>query len=93
METAIDNNDNKGDDLCDAYLQGFHHIFDGNIPEHYQEKLRTIPEDQLTTKKIKSKKRAVKTEVENEADEVTTKKIKVRKRVLKFLLKLKLINK
>jgi len=83
METAIENNDNKGDDVCDAYLQGFHHIFDGVIPEHYQEKLRTIPEDQLTTKKIKSKKRVVKTEVENETDELTTKKIKSKKKGIK----------
>ena len=85
METAIENNDNKGDDLCDAYLQGFHHIFDGVIPEHYQEKLRTIPEDQLTTKKIKSKKKAVKVpvSVETETDEITTKKIKKNKRSVK----------
>jgi hypothetical protein len=62
LNKEIENNDNKGDDLCDAYLQGFHHIFDGNIPEHYQEKLRTIPEDQLTTKKIKSKKKIAKTD-------------------------------
>jgi hypothetical protein len=79
METAIENNNNKGDDFCDAYLQGFHHIFDGIIPEHYQEKLRTIPEDQLTTKKIKSKKRAVKVET----DEVATKKIKRNKKSVK----------
>ncbi len=82
METAIENNDNKGDDLCDAYLQGFHHIFDGNIPEHYQEKLRTIPEDQLTTKKIKSKKKAVKVEVEKDT-EVTTKTNKSKKKGIK----------
>lgn len=56
LNNSIEKNNNKGDDLCDAYLQGFHHIFDGNIPEFYQEKLRNIPEEQLTTKKIKSKK-------------------------------------
>jgi hypothetical protein len=83
METAIENNNNKGDDFCDAYLQGFHHIFDGVIPEHYQEKLRTIPEDQLTTKKIKSKKRAVKVETETEIEGpvIEDKKSKSRKRI------------
>lgn len=50
-------NDNKVDDVCDAYLQGFHHIFEGNIPEHYQEKLKEIPESDLQIKQIKSKKR------------------------------------
>ena len=33
---AIEQNDNKGDDICDSYLQGFHHIFDGEIPQYYQ---------------------------------------------------------
>jgi hypothetical protein len=50
------NNDNKDDDVCDAYLQGFHHIFEGVVPEYYQKKLAEIPESELEIKKIKSKK-------------------------------------
>lgn len=56
LEDVKQKNDGKDDDICDAYLQGFHHIFEGNIPEHYQEKLRNIPESHLEVKKIKSKK-------------------------------------
>jgi hypothetical protein len=57
LKTAVENNDNKGDDICDSFLQGFHHIFDGEIPEYYQKKIRDIPEEQLQIKKIKSKKK------------------------------------
>ena len=57
LKTAVEQNDNKGDDICDSFLQGFHHIFDGEIPEYYQKKIRDIPEEQLQIKKIKSKKR------------------------------------
>jgi len=56
LKKAIEQNDNKGDDICDSYLQGFHHIFDGVIPEYYQKKIQDIPDEQLQTKKIKSKK-------------------------------------
>jgi len=59
LETAIENNNNKGDDLCDAYLQGFHHIFNGEVPEYYREKLEKIPEESLESKKIKSKKNII----------------------------------
>jgi hypothetical protein len=57
LETIKEKNDGKDDDVCDAYLQGFHHIFEGNIPEHYQDKLKKIPESELEVKKIKSKKK------------------------------------
>ena len=57
LKTAVEQNDNKGDDICDSFLQGFHHVFDGEIPEYYQTKIRDIPEEQLQIKKIKSKKR------------------------------------
>jgi hypothetical protein len=60
LNKAVEQNDNKGDDICDSYLQGFHHIFDGEIPEHYQKKIQDIPEDQLQIKKIKSKKKTIK---------------------------------
>ena len=56
LNNAIILNNNKGDDICDSYLQGFHHIFEGDIPEFYQEKIRNIPQDQLNIKQIKSKK-------------------------------------
>ena len=56
LEIIKEKNDGKDDDVCDAYLQGFHHIFEGNIPEHYQDKLKKIPENELEVKKIKSKK-------------------------------------
>ena len=57
LTKAIEKNDNKGDDICDSYLQGFHHIFDGEIPQYYQDKIQSIPEEQLQIKKIKSKNR------------------------------------
>lgn len=57
LEKVRENNDGKDDDVCDAYLQGFHHIFEGNIPEHYQKKLKNINESELEIKKIKSKKK------------------------------------
>jgi hypothetical protein len=57
LTKAIEQNDNKGDDICDSYLQGFHHIFDGEIPQYYQDKIHEIPEDNLQIKKIKSKKK------------------------------------
>ena len=56
LNKAIIENNNKGDDICDSYLQGFHHIFEGDIPEFYQEKIRMIPQTQLDIKQIKSKK-------------------------------------
>jgi hypothetical protein len=56
LNDAIVANNNKGDDICDSYLQGFHHIFEGIIPESYQEKIKSISEDELQIKKIKSKK-------------------------------------
>ena len=80
LEKEIENNNNKADDFCDAYLQGFHHIFDGEIPEHYQEKLRNIPESQLESKKIKSKKKVKKSVIdESVIDEVDNKKINNKK--------------
>ena len=57
MNNAVELNNNKGDDICDSYLQGFHHIFEGDIPEYYQEKIRNIPASDLEIKKIKSKKK------------------------------------
>ena len=57
LDKVKENNDGKDDDVCDAYLQGFHHVFEGNIPEHYQEKIKKIPESELEVKKIKSKKK------------------------------------
>jgi hypothetical protein len=57
LTKAIEQNGNKGDDICDSYLQGFHHIFDGEIPQYYQDKIHEIPEDNLQIKKIKSKKK------------------------------------
>jgi len=56
IDKIKETNNGKDDDVCDAYLQGFHHIFEGNIPEFYQEKLRNIAESELEVKKIKSKK-------------------------------------
>ncbi len=56
LERIKEINNGKYDDVCDAYLQGFHYIFNGEIPEFYQEKLGEIPESKLETKKIKSKK-------------------------------------
>ena len=64
LTNAIIQNNNKGDDICDSYLQGFHHIFNGEIPEYYQQKIQAISEDQLQIKKIKSKKRLIKTNIE-----------------------------
>lgn len=66
LDKVKENNDGKDDDICDAYLQGFHHIFEGNIPEHYQEKLKKIPESELEVKKIKSKKKKNITEILDE---------------------------
>ena len=57
LKKAVDLNNNKGDDICDAFLQGFHHVFNGEIPEYYQKKIQEIPESSLEIKKIKSKKR------------------------------------
>jgi len=69
LKKAVEQNDNKGDDICDSFLQGFHHVFDGEIPEYYQKKILDIPEEQLQIKKIKSKKRlnTSKTESTNES--------------------------
>jgi hypothetical protein len=57
LKKAVEQNDNKGDDICDSFLQGFHHIFNGEIPEYYQQKIQNIPESSLEIKKIKSKKK------------------------------------
>ena len=59
LKKAVDQNDNKSDDICDSYLQGFHYIFNGEIPEYYQQKIYNIPESSLETKIIKSKKRLI----------------------------------
>jgi hypothetical protein len=56
LNKAVEMNDNKGDDICDSFLQGFHHIFDGDIPEYYHQKIYSIPSEKLEIKKIKSKK-------------------------------------
>jgi len=57
LKKAVEQNDNKGDDICDSFLQGFHHVFDGDIPEYYQQKIYQIPSEKLEIKKIKSKKK------------------------------------
>ena len=57
LSNAIAKNDNKGDDICDSYLQGFHHIFNGEIPEYYQQQIQNISADKLEVKNIKSKKK------------------------------------
>ena len=57
LDKAVLMNDNKGDDICDSFLQGFHHVFDGEIPDFYQNKIYSIPPEQLEIKKIKSKKK------------------------------------
>ena len=81
IEKIKEDNDGKDDDVCDAYLQGFHHIFEGNIPEHYQEKLKKIPESELEVKKIKSKKKKnITSETElNKNEESKSKKISKKK--------------
>ena len=78
LDKVKENNDGKDDDVCDAYLQGFHHVFEGNIPEHYQEKLKKIPESELEVKKIKSKKKKniILDEINNEINNETTSEIK-----------------
>lgn len=45
----------KQDDLCDAFLQGFQFLFN-LVPQYYLDKLKNIKQEDLTTKKIKSKK-------------------------------------
>jgi len=81
LEKVKENNDGKDDDVCDAYLQGFHYIFDGNIPEHYQEKIKKIPKSDLETKKIKSKKN--KTKLIDELNQIDIIDEKPKKRYLK----------
>lgn len=85
IEKIRENNDGKDDDVCDAYLQGFHHIFEGNIPEYYQEKLKKIPESELEVKKIKSKKKKnITSDIEsNQVDIIDEKPKKVSKKKIK----------
>jgi hypothetical protein len=45
----------KQDDLCDCFLQGFQYLFNP-VPQNYIDKLKAINQDDLTVKKIKSKK-------------------------------------
>lgn len=45
----------KQDDLCDAYLQGFQFLFNP-VPQYYLDKLKNIKQEDLTVKRIKSKK-------------------------------------
>jgi len=45
----------KQDDLCDCFLQGFQYLFNP-IPTKYVDKIKSIKQEDLTIKKIKSKK-------------------------------------
>jgi hypothetical protein len=74
----------KKDDMCDAFLQGFHHMFK-NIPNEYVKKLEAIPDDLLVVKKpkrsTKNKKQTIETcddsnnEIEEEVKSETQKNI------------------
>jgi hypothetical protein len=48
----------KQDDLCDCFLQGFQYLFNP-IPEKYINKLKSIEENKLNIKNIKSKKNKI----------------------------------
>ena len=45
----------KQDDLCDCFLQGFQYLFNP-VPQNYIDKLKAIKQEDLSVKKIKSKK-------------------------------------
>jgi hypothetical protein len=68
----------KKDDMCDAFLQGFHHMFK-IIPDEYVKKLESIPDNLLVVKKpkraTKTKKEIVKTGDNDDIEEESSEKI------------------
>ena len=68
--TGDKNSEQKEDDFCDAYLQGFRHIYP-KTPEYYMKKLQTINEETLNLDNLrsKSKKKPIVQEKENNKPE------------------------
>lgn len=67
----------KKDDMCDAFLQSFHYIYQVllcSFPEHYIKKLSEIPDDLLIIKKAKRKTKKTTKKTENTDDNDDKKK-------------------